>query len=157
MSWFDKFFNRNSEDVFETVNFSSSIEDIPLTTLVRWYLYDTSLYEENAAAELIGLSPISEEGDAKEREDSDLRLESIEFLMPFLDAMADISSNVLAAIQIKESEDATEQDLIIMQKVYKTLAVSTLIGAFSSAVDLGIILPNGITSDMRPMEDLDEQ
>jgi hypothetical protein len=157
MSWFDKFFNRNSEDIFETVNFSSSIEDIPLTTLVRWYLYDTSLYEENAAAELIGLSPISEEGDAKEREDSDLRLESIEFLMPFLDAMADISSNVLAAIQIKESEDATEQDLIIMQKVYKTLAVSTLIGAFSSAVDLGIILPNGITSDMRPMEDLDEQ
>jgi hypothetical protein len=157
MSWFDKFFNKNSEDIFETVNFSSSIEDIPLTTLVRWYLYDTSLYEENAAAELIGLSPISEEGDAKEREDSDLRLESIEFLMPFLDAMADISSNVLAAIQIKESEDATEQDLIIMQKVYKTLAVSTLIGAFSSAVDLGIILPNGITSDMRPMEDLDEQ
>ena len=131
MSWLDRFFKRNSDDRFEDV--SLSLNDVPMTTLIRWFLYDTAVYEENAAAELIGLNRVSEEGDNKEREDSDTRLEEIEPLLPFIEAMADISSNVLASIQVKESEDATEQDLILMQRVYKMLAISTLVGAFSAA------------------------
>lgn len=154
MSWLDRFFKRNSDDRFEDV--SLSLNDVPMTTLIRWFLYDTAVYEENAAAELIGLNRVSEEGDNKEREDSDNRLEDIEPLLPFIEAMADISSNVLASIQVKESEDATEQDLILMQRVYKMLAISTLVGAFSAASYLGIIVPNGIASELRPMEDLDE-
>lgn len=131
-------------------------EDVPMSTLVRWFIYDTALAEENKIADLLGLNPVSEEGEAMEISESDTRLENIELLMPFLENMADISANVLATIQMSEAEDATIQDLELMSRVYKVLAISSLIGTFSIATRLGIIVPTGIASEARQMEGFDE-
>jgi len=63
VKWLRRLFNRD-EYVVRRV-------DIPVSTIVRWYMYDTSLYDENDLAELIGLNRVSQEGHVKEQEDSD--------------------------------------------------------------------------------------
>jgi hypothetical protein len=151
MSFISKFFFNREDPEPHIVH-----EDVPLSTIVRWFIYDTALAEENKIADLLGLNPVSEEGEVMERTESDYRLDNIELLMPFLEQMADISANVLATVQMSESEEATEEDLDLMARVYKVLAISSLIGTFSIATRLGIIVPTGIASEARKMEDFDE-
>lgn len=133
--------------------------DVPMSTVWRWYLYDTSLTDEvNELAEVIGLSPISEEGEAKELEDSERRMAFASPLFPFLESMAEVSATVMSAIHAKEmvednpestieEDEETAQIIASMHNVYKAVALSTLIGTFSGALELGIIETNTISSD----------
>lgn len=139
MNWLRRFFKREPE-------YQVHKSEIPMSTIVRWYLYDTDLYDPLKLAEMIGLSSISDEGDAKEQEDSDSRLSDINEYLPFLIEMAAISSNVLTTIQLKEigeseylSEMAEDMPSEIMQTLFKAVALSTLIGTFSIANRLQII------------------
>jgi len=70
MSFFDRFKKKDN-------NYEIFTRDIPLSTILRWYIYDTELGEPNDVVEVMGLNRASEEGDEKEREDSDLRLDNI--------------------------------------------------------------------------------
>ena len=67
MSWFKRF--RKSK--YKNVQL-----DIPMTTILRWYLYDTELYDPNEISELLGLSRVSEEGNTKEKQDSEIRVKT---------------------------------------------------------------------------------
>lgn len=156
MKWLRRLFNREEYVVHRV--------DVPVSTIVRWYMYDTSLYDENDLAELIGLSRVSQEGNAKEQEDSDNRLEAIEQYMPFLDQMADISANILTTIQLKEISDseyltslAEDMPTEIMHSLFKAVALSTLIGTFSIGTNLQIINPTSVPTGFIKMEDIDEQ
>jgi hypothetical protein len=153
--WLRRLFNREEYVVHRV--------DVPVSTIVRWYMYDTSLYDENDLAELIGLSRVSQEGNAKEQEDSDNRLEAIEQYMPFLDQMADISANILTTIQLKEISDseyltslAEDMPTEIMHSLFKAVALSTLIGTFSIGTNLQIINPTSVPTGFIKMEDIDE-
>ena len=155
MRWLRRLFNREEYVVHRV--------DVPVSTIVRWYMYDTSLYDENDLAELIGLSRVSQEGNAKEQEDSDNRLEAIEQYMPFLDQMADISANILTTIQLKEIADseyltslAEDMPTEIMHSLFKAVALSTLIGTFSIGTNLQIINPTSVPTGFIKMEDIDE-
>lgn len=155
MRWLRRLFNREEYVVHRV--------DVPVSTIVRWYMYDTSLYDENDLAELIGLSRVSQEGNAKEQEDSDNRLEAIEQYMPFLDQMADISANILTTIQLKEISDseyltslAEDMPTEIMHSLFKAVALSTLIGTFSIGTNLQIINPTSVPTGFIKMEDIDE-
>ena len=155
MRWLRRLFNREEYVVHRV--------DVPVSTIVRWYMYDTSLYDENDLAELIGLSRVSQEGNAKEQEDSDNRLEAIEQYMPFLDQMADISANILTTIQLKEISDseyltslAEDMPTEIMHSLFKAVALSTLIGTFSIGTNLQIINPTSVPTGFIKMEDIHE-
>jgi len=151
MEWFKNYFHKQEPEYELTSN------DVPMSTVSRWYLYDTSIAEDiNEMAEIIGLSRISEEGEAKEQEESDSRLTAIEPLFEYLNTMATLSSRVLTALHlkeaVKESPDNDSEELLDaitnMQNVYKAAALSTLIGAFSIAVDLEIVHLNIVSSDL---------
>ena len=70
--------------------------------------------------------------------------------------MATLSSRVLTALHlkeaVKESPDNDSEELLDaitnMQNVYKAAALSTLIGAFSIAIDLEIVHLNIVSSDL---------
>ena len=149
MSWF----KRKKQPEFDIVT-----NDVPLTTVARWYLYDTDLVDNiDDLADSLGLSRISDEGDAKEREDSESRMQNAAALFPFLESMADLSAKVMTAIHfddvIEDHPDMDEDDeelialLASMQNIYKAVALSTLVGTFSGALELGIIETNTISSD----------
>lgn len=135
--------------------------DVPMSTVYRWYLYDTSLTDDvNGLAEIIGLSRISEEGEIKEQEDSDRRMQNAAALFPFLESMADLSAHTMSAIHAKELMEShpdeidndTAEMLSDMHNVYKAIALSTLIGTISGALELGILETNTISSDTYTIE-----
>jgi len=148
VSWFKR--KRTKE--FEIVT-----NDVPMSTVHRWYIYDTRLTESfNDVAEAIGLSRISPEGEAKEIEDSEIRMINLVGIFPFLESMAELSADVMSSIHAKEmveeNEENAEEILFNMHNIYKAVALSTLIGTFSSALELGIIYTDTISSDTYLME-----
>lgn len=158
VSWF----SRKKLPEFEIVT-----NDVPMSTVYRWYLYDTSLTDDiNDIAEVIGLSRVSDEGEDKEMEDSERRMAAATPLFPFLESMAELSARVMSAIHITEmAEDDPELDeeddeviatIAAMHNVYKAVALSTLVGTISGALELGIIETNTISSDTYVPEGDDE-
>lgn len=154
MSWF----KRKKVPEFDIVT-----NDVPLTTVARWYLYDTDLVENvNDLADSIGLSRISEEGEAKEQEDSERRMQTAAPLFPFLESMAELSAQVMTAIHFDDviedhpELDEDDDDLAVllgsMHNIYKAVALSTLVGTISGALELGILESNTISSDTYLLE-----
>lgn len=123
----------------------NEITELPVTVLNRWFLYDTGMGHENELAEAIGLMPVSEEGDLKEREDSDIRLENIAYLIPYMDHISSLTAEVVAVSQkmamIEDGADIEEvnRDIGIVKNVYKAIALSSLLSGFSIANDLNFI------------------
>jgi len=101
---------------------------------MRWFLYDTGLIDPNEIATRLNLTPVSDEGNVKEEEDSDYRMEAIADLLPFIELMAEITSDAFTAIQVKDIEESLEDDasqvtheMTIMRQMYKVVALSSLI------------------------------
>jgi len=147
MSWFNRFFNRDDEVYVETTK-------IPFSTLARWSLYDLELESPNQIGVAMGLNPVSDEGDEKEREDSADRIAAINHLAPFLDMVSDLNGTILTISQlnlIKKSgliaDEPEEEDIEALAGFFKTISISALIIAFSSAVHLGMIESNVTHND----------
>ena len=138
MKWYRKFFKKKPELEFEHI-----IKDVPFTSLIRWFIYDTGLLEPNEAAQVLGLTPVSEEGDDKEMEDSELRLQAIDDLMPYLTTMAELCATSLTKIQTYEIEEdggeLSQEEVSAMYSLYLVVSLSSLVSTFSSAVELGLV------------------
>lgn len=167
MSWFSKFFDKDEEDD-SGYEFAFSETDIPATTILRWFLYDVSIENENDLAEFIGLSRVSEEGDVKEREDSDNRLLDIHSLFSYIDHMAELSAEVVTSAQRysfykydddlpDKTKEQLEKDLDTIRDVYRAVAFSSLIGGISIAVRLGLLKQGDVTlAEVKLEGDIDE-
>lgn len=150
MGWFRR---RRKEPEYEVFT-----NEIPVTTMVRWFIHDIG-HGDDKVDDLIGLPPISDEGNSKEAQDSDSRLMELQPLVPFIDSMSDIAANVLSSIavySVDEDEVPEHENLDeiaeILGNLYKSISLSTLIGAFSTASALGLIQITALTSDLQPME-----
>jgi len=158
MKWYKKLFDDENEDEI-------TVTDVPLTTIARWYLYDIGMGDENETASLIGLNPVSDEGELKERQDSDERVSQIISMLPFVNFISDVAADVITSVQSREMEksglpaDAKElsEEMEVMRTVYKAISLSSLIGALSIANDLGMISIDAVNSDILERIDEDEQ
>lgn len=137
MAWYNK-----RKKKFEIVS-----TEIPLSTMLRWYLYDTALAPANSLAESVGLNKVSEEGDVKEKEDSDLRLSGILELIPFIDSISDMSVSTMLALQgSKTNNEMSKEEIESSSVIYKAISMSSLIGALSIGLSLGILETAAISS-----------
>lgn len=157
MKWIKRFFNGGHE--YEHV-----VTDIPLTAVARWYVYDTGLGNENDISIALGLTPVSDEGDIKEKQDSALRISKITSMLPFIDFISGIAADAIAEIQLNEIEKSglhnrkeLEEELESIRMVYQAVAMSGLIGAFSIASHLGMISINAVSSNLLDMEDDEDE
>lgn len=160
MSFLNRWFRKHKEEPFDIEIIK---KDIPITTLTRWYIYDTELAEPNDVANLLGMTNVSEEGNEKEREDSDTRLENIDYLLPYLDIIAKIGADVITSIQVKEITDKNpddkeeiEREVGTMSVLYRVIGMAAIIGAFSTAMELGLIKPGELSSTQAMWEDDEE-
>lgn len=167
MSWFSRFFKKNGDPI--NVSFEHFKEEIPLGTLMRWYLYDTDLAEHpNELALLLGMNPVSDEGHEHEEGESDSRLDKIEYLIPFISTIAELGADVIVAMQVDEIkkrepdgflEKEIERETEMMHMMYRMIGFSSLLGGLSSAMKIGLIVPGEVhATDLayRKVED-DEQ
>lgn len=133
--------------------------EVPVSTMVRWFIHDIG-YGEDGVDDLVGLHPISDEGLTKEVQDSDERLETLDPLLSYIESMSDIAGTVLSAIAVfssldedDESVDEELEDVLeAIGGLYKSVAMSSILGAFSIAEALGLITINAITSDLEDMK-----
>lgn len=164
MSWFSKFFRHDDED-FE---FDFSPTEFPASTLLRWFIYDVGVGDENALAEYLGLTRVSEEGNTKEHEDSDNRLVEIKELFPYIDYISTVSSDVITAAQLKilkespetkspEVQKELENDLEIMREIYRSVAATTLLGAIAIGVRLGVLEQGGVALEEIDLKGEDDE
>lgn len=156
MKWFRKRKKKSS------VRFTLSEDNIiPLTTLARWYLYDTDLEEPNKVAHRLGMSLVSDEGNEKELQDSDKRIDRIISLYPFIGAIADINARAVAATQIMHMEDYNggpelADSEAMISELYRVIGHAAITSAFSTAVELGIVRLSEGKEASRIVEEYDE-
>lgn len=132
-----------------------------MSTLIRWFIYDVG-YGDTGLEEVLNLSPVSEEGAEKELSDSDLRLDQLLPLLPYIDAMGDIASSVLSVIALDSAEDNEtlkdenlEKIAEMLKNLYQSISLSSILGAFSVAKALGLIEITAISGEVKDLH-LDE-
>ena len=144
MAWFKR---RNPK--YEVVS-----TEVPMSTILRWYLYDTGLDDANKLAEFVGLNKVSAEGDVKEQEDSDIRVSGIMELMPYIDALSDISADTMVALHRSNGKgaDLTAEEVESSKIIYKAVSMSSLIGALSIGISIGILNSGALSSGRIEMD-----
>ena len=130
---------------------------VPITTLARWYMYDLDVEDTNKLAVQLDLTPVSEEGDEKERQDSDVRIDRINALMPFFYTLADINAKVVFAVQknslpeeVSSMVDPNSPEAEHLFRFYSSMSFAAILSSFSSAAELGLVDLSGrfVTKDM---------
>jgi len=125
--------------------------DVPTSTLLRWYLYDSAVPNPNKHAQSLGFLPISEEGEEMELRESQERLSALDPYVDFLALMSDIAgqtltetfTDFLSALGVESSGLDKDEEREVMSDLYTSIAVSVLVPAFSAALKLGIVVDPG--------------
>lgn len=131
---------------------------VPLSTLVRWYLYDAGVVNPNKAASYFEMTPVSEEGSEKEEADSAKRIGAVIPLFPYLAVLAEVNARVISSLQKDELVEAgmdpskLDNELESMKEFYEQLGFTGLITAFSAAAELGLITITGEFSEIQNLE-----
>jgi hypothetical protein len=127
----------------------SEINKIPISTLFRWFLYDVNSDEAPKYASLFNLTPVSEEGNLKEQEDSDIRLENLAELLPLFDFYSDATSEFSFKLHKDKLTklDGVTDDMInaseeAFKEFYYKIAFAGILSSFSALVELKIIKLN---------------
>jgi hypothetical protein len=167
MNWFKDKFNKkdeNYEETNESENEDLTAKLIPATTLARWYLYDVEVENPNEVAKLLGLYPVSQEGEDKEKEDSQSRMDALNPLLPFLANMSDLNGKIMSSVQleyfksnVKDLPEHMTTNLEMMAKVYAQVSFAALLSSFSAALELGLVDPGWVVSSEFVEVDIDEQ
>jgi len=139
---------------------SGEIHQVPITTLFRWFLYDTAGPEANENIGIFNLSPVSEEGHEKEQDDSDNRLLAIDALIPFLTIYANMNAEFSFEAHRKEmlkiegvDESMLESSSATLKEFYSNLTFNGLLAAMSAAVELSLIKPYGVYTGIKEKND----
>lgn len=149
MNWFRRLFQKEEHEHYTAT--------IPFSTITRWALYDIGVDSPNEIAILMGLNPVSDEGNDKEIEDSMARLEEVEPLLPFIDVIAELTAVIIASEQATTTEDVVdEEDIEHLILLYKAIGASALINAFSAGLQLDIFHAHTLRLSTIDKEENDE-
>jgi hypothetical protein len=116
-------------------------DQIPLSTLIRWYCYDLGIEEPNDLFRAFDLMPVSKEGEEYEMGESETRVDEIMGLLPFFEMIAAINAKAISTIQLQdiETEDVSEIEPKLMEGLYQQVSFAALVAAFSAALELGFL------------------
>lgn len=131
------------------------ITEIPMSTLARWYFYDAALDDPNKMASLVGMVPVSDEGDEMEEKASDERIRKILPLLPYIETMSEINARSFVTLQFDhyygtQQLDPTQitDEKEHVEELYRQVSYSALLSAFASALELGIISSDTVKGDI---------
>lgn len=148
-----KWFKKRKKDTVDR-------RDVPVSTILRWVMYDVGLDDDIEITKLIGLTPVSAEGNEKELEDSEDRLYSVKELLPFIELMGELSSKLVTAVHARHADEGeeppTEEELESLQVLNKSMAMISLVSAFSIATHLGLISIEAESLDLEQIGDMYE-
>jgi hypothetical protein len=114
MSFRDWLNDRRSNDGVEGHEFIAQNESdaayLPMSTLLRWYLYDLEVEKpEEFATKYLDIPPISDEGMDMERKDSEERMGRVKEFESIAQAVAEINGYIINAIHEEGFEAAIKE------------------------------------------------
>jgi hypothetical protein len=133
-----------------------TLHKVPVSMLLRWFLYDIAGEDANDQRDIFNLSAVSEEGHEKEVDESLNRLVRIEDLLPLISFYASTTADYAYALHrksFKEIADITEEMLDAseepLKEFYTNMAFAALLTAFASTAELGIIKLTGAQTSVK--------
>lgn len=121
-------------------NKSPTVNEI--TQRLRGFLLDSQVDHPHELAVLLGTTPLSDELQEKEEQESDVRVERIAYLTPLLYAYSHTMAEGAIEYQRKNEEIAKAiPDEIWMQsrRMMEHVALSAMMGSISQLVDMGLL------------------
>lgn len=119
-----------------------STTQVPLSVLMREIVYDAMLTPTEGIADLMGLSPISDEVAEMEEQASHDRLSNISELLPFIDAHADIVAKIATSAYILDEdndEDMGKEQIDQLNYLFRMVSLSAAVSCVSTLVNIGLI------------------
>lgn len=113
-----------------------------LTSRIREFIYDSQLPEAEEVIAYLGMPDISDDVLEREYEESEERVSEVSHLIPLFYAFAHTMAEGITEYQkaeLDEEELLPSSAWVMTRKVFTQVSVSTLVGAMSQMVDLGII------------------
>jgi hypothetical protein len=137
----------------------NNLNKIPITTLFRWLLYDITSEDAPLYSHIFDLTPVSEEGNLKEQNDSDIRVENITDIVPLLTfyatATAEFAFN-LHKTKLVKVEGITEDMVAATEESFKEfyyhMIFAGLMGSYSALKELDIIKLNSVHTSIQEGE-----
>jgi len=133
---------------------------VPINMLLRWYLYDIAGEAANSEISLFNLTPVSEEGDQKETEDSEARLEAISAILPLIKLYSDMNAQYAFSTQRKDflkiagvTEDVLNSSSAALKSMYSHITFNGILAILAAAVELDLLEFNGIMTEIKDVED----
>lgn len=129
-------------------------ETVPLSTLIRWYIYDLQIKDANKLAAEFDLMPVSEEGEQKELDDAEARVDRIYSLLPLVEVFSEINAKAVLTLQTDEmiemgmKPEQLAEEAETLKGFYQSVSAAALISMLSSALELGIIEVRGSLVDI---------
>lgn len=169
---FRDWLNRNEEEEppfnFEFIGEQDATSAyVPMSTLLRWYLYDMQVTNREELAAKIELPPISEEGVEMEQKDSDIRMKPVTDFESIAQAIAEVNGYIISTIQreslqahIEETyPNASNEERILIEKAQEEasdfldqVGFAACMFMLSVGFKLGLLQP-GITEAVRKHKD----
>lgn len=116
---------------------------LPAAQLKRWLLYDAQFPDADEVGLAMGLSSVSEDGEAIERQSSDHRLVKIRAFLPLASTYSSYVAEACLRQQFSHTEytvDSPEGEAMI--KAYSQVSYAALIGFLAAMHDVEVLHSN---------------
>lgn len=125
--------------MFKKKNKPPTINEI--TSRLRGFLLDSQIDHAHELAVLLGATPISEEVQGKEEQESDNRVDRIAYLAPLLYAYSHTMAEGAIEYQKQSEPGKAIPDELWMhsRRMMEHVALSAMMGSISQLVDMGLL------------------
>jgi hypothetical protein len=114
-----------------------------ITNRVRGFVLDSQIDNAHELSVILGCSAISEEVQEREEQESDKRVEKINYLIPMIyahaHALAEASVEFQKSNVTKELKDIPDEIWWESRKMMEQISMAALVGSISQLVDMGLI------------------
>jgi hypothetical protein len=121
----------------------SSVSTLDVTSRIRGFILDSQIQNAHELSVILGCSAISEEVQEREEEESDKRVERIDYLIPLLYA----HTHLLAEGAVEYQKSNVTGDLKGLpdeiwwesRKMMEQVSLSAIMGSISQLIDMGLL------------------
>lgn len=108
---------------------------------LRGFMLDSQLQNGHELAVYLGCTPLSNEVQEKEEQESDKRTDRISYLIPMIFAQAHAMAEASVALQrtMITAEPISEETWKHSRMLIEQVTMSTLLGSISQLVDMGLL------------------
>lgn len=118
-----------------------NISDMP--SRIRGFVLDSQINDAHELSVLLGCSVISDEVQEKEEKESDKRVDKVSYLIPLLYAYSHLLAEGSVEFQrlnvVDELKGIPDEIWMESKKTMEQVAISSLMGAISQLIDLGLL------------------